>query len=277
MKHEEGHFQSIRNVSIYWQTWLPESEPRAVLLIVHGYDDHSGRYMNIVNHFVPKGFAVCGLDHIGHGKSEGKRWYVQKFEDYTEILQFFLRMVQNMQAEKPVFLIGFSLGALITSVYLLDNQEELVGSVLVAPGVKVPENISAFTIFMGKILSAILPKAGLLVFEDEDISKDQSVVEAYKLDPLVYRGKMTARLSAEILKAMIRLNKEGTRITLPILIVQGAADRLVDPEGAQMLLDLIQSKDKQIKLYEGLYHEVFNEPEREIVFADVEDWLNRRI
>jgi alpha-beta hydrolase superfamily lysophospholipase len=277
MKHEEGHFQSIRNTSIYWQAWLPESEPRAVLLIVHGYDDHSGRYMTIVNHFVPKGFAVYGLDHIGHGKSEGKRRYVQKFEDYTETLQMFLRMVRNKQTERPVFPIGFSMGALIALVYLLDNQEECAGTVIIGPAVKVPDNISAFTIFMVKLLSAILPKAGLLAFEDEDISKDQTVIEAYKSDPLVYRGKMTARLSAEFLKAMIRFDKGGSRITLPILIVQGAEDRLVDPKDAQLIFDLIQSKDKQIKLYEGLYHEVFNEPERDMVFADMEEWLNQRI
>ena len=277
MKHEEGYFQSIRNKSIFWQSWLPEGEPLAVLVFVHGYDDHSGRIMNIVNHFTPKKFAVYGLDQIGHGKSEGTRGYVQKFEDFTETLKIFLRMVRNIQTGKPVFLIGYSMGGLITSAYLLDYQKEVAGAVMIGPGVKVPKNVSAFTIFMGKILSAILPKAGLLAFEDEAISKDQTVVEAYKLDPLVYRGKMTARLAAECLKAMIRLSKEGTHITLPVLIVQGAADRLVDPEDAQMLFDLIQSKDKQIKLYEGLYHEVFNEPEREMVFADMEEWLNRQI
>ena len=99
MKHEEGHFQSIRKANIYWQTWLPESEPRAILLIVHGYDGHSGRWMNVVNHFVPKGFAVYGMDLIGHGKSEGTRGYVKKFEDFTEILQFFLGMVRDIAWE----------------------------------------------------------------------------------------------------------------------------------------------------------------------------------
>jgi alpha-beta hydrolase superfamily lysophospholipase len=257
--------------------WLPETEPTAVLLIVHGYDDHSGRYMNIINHFVPKGLAVYGLDHFGHGKSEGTRGYVRKFEDYTDTLQHFLSRIRNMHAERPVFPMGFSMGALITLVYLLDNQKECAGTVMIGPAVKVPENISAFTIFMGKILSAILPKAGILAFEDEDISKDQTVVEAYKHDPLVYRGKMTARLAAEILKALILFNKEGSQITLPMLIVHGSEDRVFEPENAQMLFDLIQSEDKQIKLYEGLFHEVFNEPEREMVLADVGEWLNRRI
>jgi len=277
MKHEEGFFKSIRDTSIFWQTWLPDSDPQAVFILVHGYDDHSGRFINIVNHFVPKGFAIYGLDHIGHGKSEGTRVYIQKFEDYTKTLQTFISMVRNWQAGKSVFLIGYSMGGLISSIYLLDNQKDFAGAVMIGPGVKVPNDISAFTIFIGKILSVILPKAGLLDLDDTAISKDHLVVEAYKADPLVYRGKMTARLASECLKAMIRLSKEGTRITLPVLILQGSADRLADPENAKMLFNLIQSKDKQIKLYEGLYHELFSEPEREMVFADIEEWLTRQI
>ena len=277
MKHKEGHFHCIRNAKIYWQTWLPKTEPRAILVIIHGYNDHSGRFMNIINYFVPKGFAIYGLDQIGQGKSEGKRAYVQKFEDYTITLQFFLRMVRNMQTGKQIFLVGYSMGGLITSVYLLDNQKEIAGAVLIGPLVKVPDYITAFTIFMGKILSALFPKIGLLAIKNKAISKDQLVVDSYKQDPLTYHGKMTARLAAELLKAMIRLSKESSRITLPVLILQGVADRLGDPEGAQLLFDHIQSEDKQIKLYQGLYHEVFNEPEREMVFADMEEWLNRQI
>ena len=278
MKHEEGHFQNIRNTNIYWQSWLPENEPRALLLIVHGYAGHSGRWTNVVNHFVPNGFAVYGMDLIGHGRSEGTRGYVRKFEDFTETLHLFLRMVRGMQAEKPIYMIGFSLGALIASVYLLDHQKQLAGAVLLGATVKVPEYISSFTIFIGKILSAILPKAGLFAFEDEEgISRDQTVVEAFKNDPLAYRGKVKARLASEELKALIRLNKEFRQITLPILILHGTADRYVDPENAQLTFNLIQSKDKQIKVYEGFYHELFSEPEREIVFADMEEWLNQRI
>jgi acylglycerol lipase len=277
MKHKEGHFHCIRNAKIYWQSWLPKTEPRAILVIIHGYNDHSGRFMNIINYFVPKGFAIYGLDQIGQGKSEGKRVYVQKFEDYTITLQFFLRMVRNMQPGKPIFLVGYSMGGLVTSIYILDNQKELAGAILIGPLVKVPEHVTSFTIFIGKILSAFFPKVGLLATKDEAISKDQAVVDTYKLDPLTYHGKMTARLAAELLKAMIRLSKEGSKITLPVLILQGAADRLGDPEGAQMLFYHIQSEDKQIKLYQGLYHEIFNEPEREMVFADMGEWLNRQI
>jgi acylglycerol lipase len=276
MKHEGGFFKSIRDTSIFWQKWVPESEPLAVLLIVHGYDDHSGRYMNIVNRFVTKGIAIYGLDQIGHGKSEGTRGYVRKFEDFTETLQIFVRLVRNNQVGKPIFILGYSMGGLITSIYLIDNQKEFAGAIIISPAIEIPET-NQFKIFLFKILSAILPKAGFMSFEDEDISRDQDVVEDYKNDPLAYRGKMTVRLAEGCLDSTIRLSKEGNRITLPVLLLQGSADRMVNPKNSQMLFNLIQSKDKQLKLYEGLYHELFNEPEREIVFTDMEDWLNRQI
>lgn len=276
MKHEEGFFKSIRNTSIFWQKWLPESEPLAVLLIVHGYDDHSGRYMNIVNRFVTKGIAVYGLDQIGHGKSEGTRGYVRKFEDYTETLKIFVGLIRNDQVGKPLFILGYSMGGLITSIYLIDNQNEFAGAIIMSPAVEVPET-NRFKILLFKILSAILPKAGFMAFEDEDISRDKAVVEEYKKDPLAYRGKMTVRLAEACLDSTIKLSKEGSKITLPVLLLQGSADRMVNPKNSQMLYNLIQSKDKQLKIYEGLYHELFSEPEREIVFTDMEEWLDRQI
>lgn len=280
MIHEEGYFQNHRNTKIYWQSWLPQNETRAVLLIVHGYDDHTGRWMNVVNYFVPKRFTLYGMDLIGHGKSEGTRGYVKKFEDFTETLQLFLRIVRDKQADKPIIMIGFSLGALITSVYLLDYQKDLSGAILIGGAVKIPDYVSAFTIILAKILSAVIPKIGIFAYDEDEedgISRDKTVIEAFRNDPLVYRGKVKARLGAEELKALIRLNKEGSQITLPVLIVHGNADQFVDPENAQLTFNLIQSKDKQIKIYDGLYHEVFNEPECEIVFEDLEEWMNQRI
>ncbi len=276
MKHQEGHFKGIRNLRIYYQCWLPESKPKAVLLIVHGLAEHSGRYMNVVNHFVPLGYAVYGIDHIGHGKSDGSRVYVQRFEDFTDTLKTFYDMIRDWQPEKPIFLVGHSMGGLISSIYLLDHQEELSGAVLSGPSVKVPDNISSATILVAKLFSTLMPKLGLIALEAEGVSRDPAVVQAYLNDPLVYTGKTTARLGAELLKAMKRVAVDASRITLPILIVQGGEDRLVDPDGAQMLHDTVGSVDKTLKIYDGLYHEVFNEPERLKVLGDVEAWLESR-
>jgi alpha-beta hydrolase superfamily lysophospholipase len=273
MIHAEGRFQTPRGANIYYQHWQPEAAPKAILFVVHGLAEHSGRYMNLVNYFVPRGYAVYGLDHIGHGKSDGTRVYLERFNDFIEPLKTYFDMIQGWHPGKPVFLVGHSMGGLIGSVYLLQHQDELKGAVLSAPAVKVSDNISPATIMLGKILSAILPQTGLLALDATAISKDQSVVDAYLNDSLVYTGKVTARLAAEMLSAMQRVTAEAATIRLPILLLQGSADRLVDPGGAKMLYEKASTPDKTLKVYAGLYHEVFNEPERAQVLKDVEAWL----
>lgn len=273
MKHQEGFFTGVRETKIYYQSWLPEGESRAVLLIVHGLAEHSGRYINVVNHMVPSGYAVYGIDHIGHGKSGGKKLYVERFQDYTKTLKNYFDMIREWQPQKPIFMIGHSMGGLISAAYLLEHQDELSGVILSAPSIKVPDNITQATIFAGKILSLIIPKAGLLQLDAEGVSRDPAVVDAYVNDPLVYTGKATARLGAEMLKSMQCITKQATKIKLPIMFVQGSDDKLVDPGGAQLLYDLVSSKDKTIKIYNGFYHEVFNEPEHKQVLDDVETWL----
>ena len=277
MKHQEGYLKGVRDTDIYYQYWLPEDEPEAILLVVHGLAEHSGRYMNVVNFLVPSGYAVYGIDHIGHGKSDGKKGYVQRFEDYTTTLKKYFDMVREWQPEKPIFLVGHSMGGLISAAYLLKYQDELTGAVLSGPGIKVPDTISQATIFAGNILSFIMPKAGLVQLDAEGVSRDPAVVDAYASDPLVYTGKITARLGAELLKAMKRVTEQAPKIRLPIMIVQGSDDKLVDPSGAQLLYDLVSSKDKTIKIYNGFYHEVFNEPEHEIVLNDVKIWIETHL
>jgi len=274
MKYQEGFFKGARDTSIYFQSWLPESEPKAVLFIVHGLAEHSGRYMNIVNHFIPLGYAVHGFDHIGHGKSDGARVYVEGFEDYTDTLKIYF---DRIQPGKPVFLVGHSMGGLIGALYLLDHQTELTGAVLSGPVVKVPSKITPTILLVGKMLSVLIPRLGLIGLEAEGVCRDPAVVQAYITDPLVHKGKTTARLAAEMLKAMQYVGAQASKITLPIMIVQGSADRLVDPAGARMLYDTVSSPDKEIRIYEGFYHEVFNEPEHERVLHDVERWIEAHL
>ncbi len=277
MQHQEGVFMGVRGAGLYYQGWLPEGEVRAVLLIVHGLAEHSGRYMNLVDRFVPLGYAVYGIDHVGHGRSEGRRLYVERFVDYTEPLRTYTDMVRRWQPDKPVFLVGHSMGGLIGALHLIDHQTELAGAVLSGPAVKVPGNISPATMAAGRMLSALVPKVGLVLLEAEGVSSDPAVVAAYLADPLVCRGKITARLGAEMLGAMERVGAEANRITLPVLILQGGADRLVDPSGAQMLFEKVASSDKKLIVYEGFFHEVFNEPQHDRVFSDVEQWLERHL
>jgi acylglycerol lipase len=273
MNHMEGSFKGVRNANICYQAWLPEGDARAVLIVVHGLGEHCGRYMNVVNHLVPLGYALYGLDHIGHGKSEGTREFVERFEDYTNTLTTYYNMVEGWQTGKPIFLLGHSMGGLIASYYLLDHQASFRGGILSAPFIKVSGSISQATITIGKILSVVTPRARLVTLDASGISRDSEVVKAYVNDPLVFHGKTPVRLGAELLKAMVRVRAEAHRITLPLIILQGGEDRLIDPACGQILYDKVGSKDKTIKLYEGLYHEVFNEPERARVLKDVETWL----
>lgn len=233
--------------------------------------------MNVVNHFVPLGYAVYGIDHLGHGKSDGKRVYVERFNDYTNTLKVYFDMIHGWQPDKPIFLVGHSMGGLISAVYLLDHQAELAGAVLSGPAVKIPKHVTPVMLFVGKMLSTLIPKFGLLSLEADGVSRDPSVVQAYVSDPLVHRGKATARVAAEMLKAMQTISGQAARITLPILIVQGSADRLVNPASARMLYNAVSSVDKEIRIYDGLYHEVFNEPEHDKVLRDVELWLEAHL
>jgi alpha-beta hydrolase superfamily lysophospholipase len=273
MEHIEGNFKGVRDANIYYQAWLPEGEAKAVLLVVHGLGEHSGRYKNVVDHFVPLEYAVYGLDHIGHGKSEGKREIVARFEDFTDTLTIFYKLVTGWQPGKPVFLLGHSMGGLIATCYLLDHQADFKGAVISAPAIKIAESITPTTITLSKILSKLAPGMGMLALDASNICHDPQVVSAYVNDPLVFHAKTPARLAAEMLRGMLRVDAEVSKISLPFIVVQGSEDKLVDPRGAQMLYDRASSTDKTIKVYEGLYHEVFNEPERARVLADVETWL----
>jgi acylglycerol lipase len=217
------------------------------------------------------------FDHIGHGKSSGTRVYVERFEDYTDTFKTYFDMVCHRQPDQPIFLVGHSMGGLIGAVYLLDHQVELAGAVLSGPAVKVHDTVSPAAIFVGKVISVLMPKLGLIGLEAEGVSRDPAVVQAYVSDPLVYHGKTTARLSAELVKTMQRVTAEPAKITLPILILQGSADKLVDPKGAQMLYDTVSSVDKTIKIYDGFYHEVFNEPEHDRVLVDLRVWLEAHL
>ena len=273
MQSINGSLAGVRGSRIYTQRWLPEGAPKAALLVVHGLGEHSGRYQNVVNHFVPLGYAVYALDHLGHGQSAGQREFVERFEDYTDTLKLYFGQVQAEHPGLPVYIVGHSLGGLISTFYLLDHQAELAGAVLSAPAVKMPASVTPLLRLVSRVMSAVAPRAGVAALEAPDISRDPAVVQAYVNDPLVFTGKTTARLAAESLKAMQRVKAGAATITLPLLIVQGGDDHLVDPIGARELYDSVGSTDKTLKIYPGLYHEIFNEPERGQVLSDVESWL----
>jgi len=279
MKHTEGRFTGRKGLSLYYQCWLPATDPKAILLVVHGWAEYSGRYTNLVNYFVPEGYAICAFDLRGHGKSEGRRGYVERFSDYLDDLKTFFDIVKSEHGDTKIFLVGHSMGAIIATAYTVtvSHQQELAGLIVSGVGVKPGSSLSSALIPLARILSLLLPRLGIMVLDASAISQDKAVVDAYVNDPLVYRGKITCRFGAEMLATLRKLPSEMPEINLPILIMHGTADRLCDPEGSRILYERANSRDKTLKLYEGFYHEIFNEPGHKQVLADMEAWLAARI
>lgn len=277
MQHTEGKFTGRNNYNLYRQAWLPDGIPAAVLVVVHGIAEHSGRYANLVNYFVPKGYAIYSFDLRGHGKSDGKRSYVERFSYYLDDLKTFCNKVSEESKNAETFLVGHSMGSTIAIDYAIEHQSELKGLIVSGTTLKAGASINKASIFMAKMLSVLIPKMGVSALDATYISRDKAVVEAYVNDPLDYTGKLSARVGAELLKTMEELQSEISKLSLPVLIMHGAADRISDPSSSRMLLDGAGSKDKTLKLYEGFYHEIFNDPDRRLVFSDMEDWLKRHV
>jgi len=271
MKHNQDFFEGVYQKKIYYQNWLPDEKPKAVILIIHGIVEHSNRYMNVVNYFVPKNFAVYGFDHMGHGKSEGERTYINQFEDFRDNIKRYFDMVREWHPDIPIILFGHSMGALISANYLLDYQHEFSAAVLSAAPVILPNIV---TQIMGNILASIAPNFGLIRINPHDMSRDKAVVQAYIDDPMVYNGRIAVRLLAEIVKGMKRINEEASKIQIPLCIVHGGADKVADAAGSQMLFDRVQSEKKNIFIYDNLLHEVLNEPEHQAVLDDIANSLN---
>ncbi len=276
MKHKEGKFKGLKNLQLYWQCWLPDGKPKAVLLVAHGLAEHSGRYKNLVDYFVPKGYAVYAFDYRGHGKSEGMRCYVDRFSDYLTDLKTFFDKVRKEQPDAKIFLVGHSMGPTI-AIQAVERQQKLAGVITSGASLAASPTVSPALIAIAGVVSALLPKMGVTVIDASTISRDQAVVDAYVNDPLVFRGKIPARTGAELAKMWKKLPEQMSKIKLPILIMHGSADRLSDPAGSRLLYERVGSKDKTLRLYEGFYHEIFNEPEHKKVMADVEAWLTKHL
>lgn len=272
MKPIEGQFYHGRR-RIFYQAWLPSMAIKSVLVIVHGLGEHSGRYARLAGHFTALGHAVYGFDLIGHGRSEGLREYVDDFSDFTDPLAAYCRQISIWHQGTPLFVIGHSMGSLIAARCLLDGGIDPVGVIFSAPSIKADDSVSKVVIWVGKCLAVIAPKFRIMSLDSSSISRDPDVLAACRNDPLVYPGKLTAKLGAELLKAMREVQTRVADLNVPMLVLQGGGDRIVNPAGAIWLHENAGSIKKTLKIYPHLYHEVFNEPEYALVFKDVETWL----
>ena len=276
MKHAEDTF-TVDDRSIYFQYWLPENDARAVLLVVHGAGEHSGRYHRLAEYCVARGYAVAALDHPGHGRSEGQRVHVRRFGDFLHALQRFHERVGSDLRGIPQFLLGHSLGGLISAHYLLDHQQDFVGCILSGPAIMTDIEPGPVQTWLIRTLAVVYPTAGVLQLDASGVSRDQYEVERYLNDPLVYNGKLTARLVSELFVAMGEIHTRAVDISLPLLLLHGGEDVMASPEGSRLLHDRVGSKHKSLRIYPGLYHEIFNEPEHKEIFSEVLDWCDEQL
>jgi alpha-beta hydrolase superfamily lysophospholipase len=274
MQQTQGHFTGARDASIFYQYWKPDTDARAVILIAHGAAEHSGRYQRFAQHFVGLGYAVAALDHYGHGHSEGERCCIKAFSDYTDTLEIFRQQVERDIPGLPVILLGHSLGGLISTRYLLDKQDSLAGCILSGPAIKTDLQPPLLQILLIKFFSLVAPNMGVLQLDASGVSRDPAEVEKYVNDPLNYSGKLSARLVAQLFATMSAVQARAAEIFVPMLILHGEADAMASAEGSRFLNEQVSSTDKTLKIYPDLYHEIFNEPERLQVFADIEHWLD---
>lgn len=277
MKHIEGEFKGIKGLKIYYQAWIPDSI-KAVIQLVHGGFEHSGRYQNVVNHLIPEGYAIYADDHRGHGRSEGLRNYVDSFDQYIEDEKLFYDLIKEQRPNLPIFMLGHSLGSFI-AIYFTKKYENLLhGLILSGTGTDPGKETSGFLKLLAKGFSKIAPKMTFNPRIDAKfLSHDPEVVKNYKTDPLVNADKITARLSYEMLINFKNLKTTIKNFKINLLVQCGSEDKII--KGGEELDDLFKMDYKTIKIYEGLYHEVYNEIEkdRRIVLNDLTEWLNRHI
>jgi acylglycerol lipase len=269
----EGRVVGAGDVELYWQAWLPPS-PRGVLLLCHGLGEHAGRYGNVVDAVVPDGWAVYGLDQRGHGLSGGRRAHIERYADLLTDFDVFRRTVVGRHPDLPVVLLGHSMGGQIALAYALDHQDDLAGLVLSAPalaGDVVPKPVVPLLRALGRVA----PRLRLAGIDVTKISKDPAVVAAYQADRLVHHGKPTLALGLGIVGQFAVLPERARDLTLPLLLQHGSVDALTDPVGTRLLAATAGSADKTVLWYDGLWHEIYNEPERARPLADLRAWLRR--
>jgi alpha-beta hydrolase superfamily lysophospholipase len=274
MTFEEWTLPGHRGVELFARTWLPAGDvPRDVIVIAHGYAEHGARYGNLVDRLVPLGYAVHTVDHRGHGRSGGPRAMIDRLATVVDDFHRFVARVRDRHSEARVKLIGHSMGGAIAFNYALKHQADLSGLILSGPAIG--GTVPWAQRFLLKAVSALAPSMGMVTLPAEGVSRDPAVVSAYASDPLVYRGKVPARTAAELIDATSASAARAGAITVPTLIQHGTGDVLISADGNAMVYAAIGASDKTVRLYDGLAHEIYNEPERDQVIADLVAWLEQ--
>jgi alpha-beta hydrolase superfamily lysophospholipase len=271
----EGSFKGVAGLKIFTREWQPADEPRGVVVISHGLNAHSGLYEWAAQQFTANGLAVYALDHRGRGRSEGERFFVKRFADWTQDLATFIDIVKTREPGLPVFLLGHSAGGVIACVYALQHQDEIAGLICEDFAYQVPAPDVALAIVKG--ISHVAPHAHVFKLKNEDFSRDPDVVAAMNADPLIANESQPSETMAELARADEMLGKSFRQITLPLLILHGTGDKVTKPSGSKEFYERAGSSDKTLKLYEGHFHDLLADVDKQLVMEDIQAWIDAHL
>jgi alpha-beta hydrolase superfamily lysophospholipase len=273
----EQTFDGVGGVRIVYDVWTPDTEPRGVVVLSHGLGEHARRYDHVAARFAQDGLVTYLLDHRGHGRSGGKRVLVKDISEYTGDFDTLVGIATKEHPGLTRIVLGHSMGGGIVFAYGVEHPDDYDLMVLSGPAVAAQTAVSPVLAWFAKAVGAIAPGLPLQELDASAVSRDPAVVNAYNTDPLVYHGKVPAGVGRTLLLVGETMPQRAASLTAPLLVVHGSEDRLIPPDGSRQLVEAVGSSDVQLKIYPGLYHEVFNEPERDQVLDDVVSWINARL
>ena len=272
----ERTFDGFGGVRIVYDTWTPSLPPKAVVILSHGFGEHARRYDHVARRFGNDAMVTYLLDHRGHGRSGGKRVYVSAVSEYTRDFATLVGIAEREHPGLPKIVLGHSMGGGIVFAYGSEQPADYDLMVLSGPTVDTLD-VSRVLAVVCKGLGAVLPGVPVRTLDSGAVSRDPEVVAAYDNDPLVWHGKMPAGVARALLAIAETMPQRARALTKPVLVVHGSEDSLVPAKGSQRLVECLASEDVHLKIYPGLYHEVFNEPEGGRVLDDVVAWIGARI
>ncbi len=276
MKHNEMQWQSNDGLPLFARKWEPEGDIKGVICLVHGHGEHSGRYNHWAERLTQAGYAVVTMDLRGHGRSGGKRGHAPSYDHYTDDVKLLFDESERSFPGKPCFLYGHSLGGLIALFYLIQRRPKLNGAVITSPMLGGAIMEQKAKVVITRILGSIIPAVGIPTgTELEALTRDKTVIEAYRNDPLVHE-QGTMRMGKCMVETILQTFERAYEIDLPLLIMHGTEDRITYSSGSEKLAGLV-SGECTLKLWGGLYHELHNEPEKGEVFTCLKDWLDSKI
>ncbi len=279
MNYKSTAYASFDGMKLSGYLWEPKEKPKALINLVHGFGEYCDRYDHWAMKFTKKGFVVHAIDNRGHGRSDGRRGHINSFDDFLNDLDVLIKESKKLYPDLPQFIYGHSMGGNIVSNYILKRGCNFIGAVISSPWLRLTYNPSALIIFVARVMKQIFPKFTQKANLDvKGISHEDEVVEKYLDDSLIHE-KISARMFFEIYQAGNWVIQNAEKLRIPVLLQHGSGDKITSHKASKEFFENAKrlGKDIDYKEWEGLYHELHNEVERDEIFEFVSDWINNKL